>query len=197
MSLSFNPLDALYCEEPTPLYVPAKLNGKNVTCVMVDPSRKDDVITEETLFVNGWHRPAYDECCTTLRMYDRFSIRPLGSTTLTVLVGPKSSVFIIIPKSDLFQAKIGIPWLISMAAVPSIANKCLKFPHEDTVHVIQDTRYRPLIARGDFFLDHFWPTPMGPILPHGDLMYHTYYQYDTGESTPKFVQPSVSFPPPA
>lgn len=72
-----------------------------------------------------------------------------------------------------------------METVPSIIHKCLKFPHEGLVHVIQDTRYRSLVAHEDFLLDHFWPIRVGPILPHGDLMYHAYYQYKTGELAPK------------
>lgn len=97
MSLSFTPLDAPYYGEPAPLYIPTKMNSQTVIGVMVDPSSRVNVIIEETLFVNDWHRPMYDECHTTLRMHDGFSIHPLGSITLTILVGPKvvSSMFII------------------------------------------------------------------------------------------------------
>lgn len=35
------------------------------------------------------------------------------------------------------------------------------------------------------------------MLPHGDIMYHAYYQYKMGESAPTSVQPSILLPPPA
>lgn len=136
--MSFTPLDAPYCGETAPLYILAKLNGQIGIGVMVDPFRKVDVIIKETLFVNGWHRPTYDECQETLRTYDSFSISPLGSITLTVLVGPKaiSSTFVIILGLDLFRPKLGIPSLISMEAVLSVIHKCIKFAHKGLVHAI-------------------------------------------------------------
>lgn len=138
VSLSFTPLNASYCGEPPAIYIPAKLNAQVVTCLMVDPSHRVNVIKDETLFMNGWHRPAYDECRATLRMHDTFSIPPLGSITLTILSGPKamSSTFVIIPKSNLFQVKLSIHWLIYMDLVPLLIHKFLKFPHEGSMHVI-------------------------------------------------------------
>lgn len=78
---------------------------------MVGPSYKVDVITMEILFLNGWHRPRYDECCATLRMHNGLPLSPLGSITLMVLVRVKvvSTMFVIIPKSDFFCAKLSIP----------------------------------------------------------------------------------------
>lgn len=180
-SLSFTPLDSLYCGESAPLYIFAKLNGQIVMGVIIDPSCRVDVIMEETLFMNSCHRPTYDECQETLRMHDGFFVPPLGSITLMVLgLKAMSSTFVSIPESELFWVKLGIPWLIAMDVVPSVTHKCLKFPHKGLVHVIQDTGYRPLIARGYFSLNHLWPNLLGPILPCGDLMYHAYYQYKIG-----------------
>lgn len=81
--------------------------------------------------MNVWHRPMYDDSCATLRTHDEFSIYPLGSITLMVLVGPKamSFVFVIIPELDLFRVKLGIPWLIAMEVNPSVVYKSLKLPH--------------------------------------------------------------------
>lgn len=67
VSLSFTLLDALYYGEPTPLYIPTKLNGQTIIGVIIDPSYRIDVITKGTLFMNGWHRSIYDECQATLR----------------------------------------------------------------------------------------------------------------------------------
>lgn len=71
-----------------------------------------------------------------------------------VLVGSKvvSSTFVIILESDLFWINLGIPWLVSMDAVPPLVHQSLKFPHKSIVHVVQDTGYQPLVALGDFFL---------------------------------------------
>lgn len=49
--ISFTLLDASYCGEPPPLYIPIKLNGQIVMGVMVDPSCKVDAITEEMFFL--------------------------------------------------------------------------------------------------------------------------------------------------
>lgn len=102
--ISFTLLDAPYCREPTPLFIPAQLNGQTITGVMVGLSSRFDVITEETLFVNGWNRLVYDECHTTLWTHHGFSINPLGNITLMVMVHPKAvySIFTIILESDLF-----------------------------------------------------------------------------------------------
>lgn len=134
--------------------------------------------------MNGWHRPVYDECRTTLPTHHGFSINPLDSITLTIMVGPKevSSIFTIIRESDIFQVRLGIPWLITMEVVPLLVHKWLKLPHEGAMHVIQDTGYRPLIAYGDFSMDHFWPSLVGPMLPPGDLLYYAYYKYEGGVS---------------
>lgn len=62
-----------------------------------------------------------------------------------------------------------------MDVVPLVICNCLKFPHEGSVHIVQDTLNQPLVACGDFLLDHFWPTSVGPMLSHGDLLYRAYY----------------------
>lgn len=47
-----------------------------------------------------------------------------------------SSTFVITPESNIFQVKLGIPWLIAMDAITLVIHKFLKFPHEVLVHVI-------------------------------------------------------------
>lgn len=46
-------------------------------------------------------------------------------------------------------------------------------------------------------LDHFWPASVGPMLPHGDLMYQEYYQYKMVDWAPKLIQPSYLLSLPA
>lgn len=120
-------------------------------------------------------------------MHSGLSFSPLKNITLIVLLGPKaiSSTFIIIFELDIFQVKLGILLLITMDVIPSMIYKCLKFPHEGSIHVVQDIRYQPLVANRDFLLDHFWLTLVAPLLPCGDLMYRSYYQYKIGELAPK------------
>lgn len=139
--ISFTLLDVPYCGEPAPLYIPMKLNGQIVMDVMVDHLCRVYAIIEETLFVNEWHGLRYDECRATLRTHNGPSLSAFGSIILMVLVGPKAiwNMFVIILESDLFYAKLGIPWLVDMDAIPSVIHKCLKFLHEGWVCVVQDS----------------------------------------------------------
>lgn len=71
------------------------------------------------------------------------SCKPYGLITLSIPVGPRTVdiVFDVIPESNLFRVKLGIPWLDSMNGVISIIHKFLKFSHEGDMHVVNDIRY--------------------------------------------------------
>lgn len=52
-------------------------------------------------------------------MHDDLFILPYGSITLSIIVGPRivDTTFNVIPESDLFRVKLGIPWLDSMNGI--------------------------------------------------------------------------------
>lgn len=104
---------------------------------MVDPTCRVNVIMKEALFINGIHRMRYDEHCAFVFTHNGLFLSPLGITILMVFVGPKVvSATFVIPKLNFFCVKLGISWLITMEAVPLVIQKCLKFPHEGTLHVV-------------------------------------------------------------
>lgn len=112
----FTPLDAPYSKEPTLLYILTKINNYIVIDVMVDPTCQVDVIIEEALFINGWHKVRYDECRAFIHTHYGIFVPPLSNTILMVLLKPKvvSITFVIILELDLLHIKLGIPWLITM-----------------------------------------------------------------------------------
>lgn len=155
-----------------------------------------NVITEETLWLNSFHGKEYEETKSTICTHDGLSLKPYGSITLSILVGLRAIdiVFNVIPESDLFRMKLGIPWLASMNGIAFIIHKCLKFSHEGVVHVMHDTRYQPLVSCGGYSLNHFWPTPIGPLPPRIDLFYKNYIKYKTrGKGQPELALPVTIF----
>lgn len=86
-------------------------------------------------------------------------------------------LFDIILGSELFRIKLGIPWLVAMNAVLLVVHKCLKFSHEDSIHVIHDTGYRPQVDYGNYSLDYFWIAHVGSLAPRKDLLYRKYQNY--------------------
>lgn len=143
--------------EPSPLYILAHINGNTVMGVLIDPTFWVNFITEEIMLINFLHRDGYDESKSTIRTHDGIYVPPFGYITLSILVGPRTvnELFDIILGFELFKVKLGIPWLITMNAVPLVVHKCLKFSHEGSVHVVHNTSYRPSIARGGYSLDHY------------------------------------------
>lgn len=111
--------------------------------VLVDPMSRVNVITKDTLWLNSLHRKEYEENKSTIRTHDDLSLKPYGSINLSILVGPRpiDTIFNVIPKSDMFRMKLGIPWLASINGITFIIHKCLKFSHEGVVHVVHDTGY--------------------------------------------------------
>lgn len=89
----------------------------------------------------------------------------IGSITLPVEVGTKclDITFTIIPISDQFHVKLGHSWLSSMKAIPSTIYKCLKFPHNGIIIMINHSLYQPTMKRGNFTLDYFWPKQLEPL----------------------------------
>lgn len=69
------PLDVSYYVEIGPLYIPTKINDQIVTRLMVDLTCRVDVIIEENMFINGWHRWRYDKFHATLYIHDRLSLQ--------------------------------------------------------------------------------------------------------------------------
>lgn len=55
---------------------------------------------------------------------------------------------------------------------------------------ILDTNHQ--LPMGDFPWIMFWPTQIGPMLPHGDLLFKEHYKYNMGKLAPNLVQPVVS-----
>lgn len=76
-------------------------------------------------------------------MYDGFSFPTIGCNTLPVEVGTKSLnvTFPIIHPSNQFNVKLRHPWLSSMKAIASTIHKCLEFPHNDTIIMINNSIY--------------------------------------------------------
>lgn len=156
------------------------------------------MVIEEILFINGWHREKYEDLDITLRTHDRISVSPLGFICLLVLVGPKDfdASFIIILESDLFQVRLGIPYIFFMNGVTSMVHKCLNCIHEIFVHVVHDTGYKRLVSCPGFALDHFWLALFIPLPPRGDFLYKAYIKYKIGASMLKVsyqMSPYVAF----
>lgn len=182
-------------KEPCLLYIPTCTNGNIVTGVLVDPTSCVDVIMEETLLINFLHKEEYEMLNTMIRTHNGLSIPPLGSITLSVLVGPRAidTSFDIILGSNFFRVKLGIPWLVSMNEITSIIHKYLKFSHEGLVHVMHNTEYKLLVSCGGFSLDHFWPTSIILLPPRTYLMYHAYVKYKARGTMPKVTYPTFLY----
>lgn len=153
-----------------------------------------NVITEETLLINIFHRDDYKESKATIHTHNGLSIPPIGCITLLVLVGPRvvDTSLVIILESNLFRVKLGISWMVSMNGVASIIHKCLKFSHESfvhIVHIVHNTHYKPLVSHGGFSLDHFWPALVIPLPLRIDLLYHAYFKYKIGGMMQKLTYP--------
>lgn len=104
------------------------------------------------MLINFLHKYGYDALVSTIQTHDGIFVPPLGSIVLSVLVGPKSMKFLfdIIPGSELFRVKLGIPWLVAMNFVPLVMHKCLKFIHEGYVHVTKKSTRK--IKRKNWFI---------------------------------------------
>lgn len=178
--------------EPSPLYIPTRINGNIVVGVHMDPTSQVNIITKEIMLIKFLHKDGYDAPVSFIHIHDRLSVPPLGSIVLSVLVGPKfvNLLFDIILVFKLFRVKLGIPWLVAMNMVPFVMHKCLKFIHEGSMHVIHDTSYRLLVARGSYSLDHPWPAPVGPLPPRTNLLHKTYQNYKKGH-----LRLKVRYPP--
>lgn len=69
-----------------------------------------------------------------------------------------NTTFVVIPTSDQFQVKLGLPWLTAMHVVASPIHKCIKFIHDDEVKIINHSLYQPSRPRDCASLDLFWPS---------------------------------------
>lgn len=181
-----------YNREPSPLYIPTRVNGNTVTCVLVDPMSWVNVIIKEIMLINFLHKDGYNASASIIHTHNEIFMPPLNSITFSVLVRPKAInlFFDIKLGSKLFKVKLGIPWLVAMNTVPSVIHKCLKFIDEASVHVVHAIGYRPPVACGSYSQDHFWHVPIGLALPRMDLLYQTYQKYKKGH-----IVPRVRYPP--
>lgn len=190
--ITFTTQDLPLNNKPSPLYILARINGNIVTRVLIDPTICVNVINEETLVLKSLQKEKYEDTRSTIRTHIGMNLKPYGLITLSVLVGPRiiDTVFDVIPESGLFRVKLGIPWLASMNGVASVIHKCLKFSHKGVVHVVHDIGYQPLVSRGGYSLDHFWPSSVGPLPSRIDLLHKNYMKYKTGgKGKPKLTLP--------
>lgn len=99
---------------------------------MVKSACKFNVIVEDALFINVFHRERHDNKKATIHTHDDLFVPPLESFSLSIIVGFKfvSTWFVVIPESNMFNMKLGIPCLVLLDVIPSIVHKLLKFPHE-------------------------------------------------------------------
>lgn len=140
--------------ELSPLYIPTRINGNTVACVLVDPTSQVNIIIKEIMLINFLHKDGYNAPLSTICTHNKIFIPLPSSIVLLVLVGPKyvNLLFDIIPGSKLFRVKLGIPWLVAINKIPSVVHKCLKFIHEGSIHVIHDIGYRILVAHDSYSL---------------------------------------------
>lgn len=98
---------------------------------------------EGKLWINSLQREEYEEANSTTHTHNGLSLKPYGSITLFILVGPRAmhTTFDVILEFDLFRMKLGVPWLASMNMIAFVIHKCLKFSHEGVVLFLHDTRY--------------------------------------------------------
>lgn len=77
---------------------------------MVDLASQVNVIIEEAFCINKLHMKKYVESKLVIYTHDGFFVHPIGSISLSFLVGPKSLdvPFIVILESSLFRVRLGI-----------------------------------------------------------------------------------------
>lgn len=168
--VTFTTQDLPLDNKPSPLYIPTCINGNIVTRVLIDPVNHVNIFNKETLVLNSLQKEKYGETRSTIHTHNGMNLKHYGPITLSILVGPRTIdiVFNVIPESDLFKVKLGIPWLDSMNGVTFIIHKCIKFSHEAVMHVVHDIRYQPLVSHGGYTLYHIWPSSVSllPLRPN-------------------------------
>ncbi|GLJ39441.1 hypothetical protein SUGI_0805560 [Cryptomeria japonica] len=165
-----------------PLYIVAKV--KNTPCreVLIDPSCMVNVITEEFLFTLQLNQVIYDKTNVVVKLFDAFSSPAIGSITLPIEVHNKSLDvrFAIIPSFEQFRVKLGYPWLSSMKAIASPIHKCLKFPHNGEVVIVNHSLFKPVERTSSIPIDYFWPKQFQSLPPQSDHLFKSYQKWKKG-----------------
>lgn len=67
-----------------------------------------------------------------------------------------NTTFVVVPTSDQFQVKLGLPWLNAIHVVASPIHKCLKFFYDDEVNMVNHSLYHTSRPRDATTVDLFW-----------------------------------------
>lgn len=135
-----------------------------------------NVIIEEYLYILRLHQFSYDKFDVMANVYDGFSCPTIGLISLLIEVGSKclEITFSIIPTSNMFHVKLEHHWLSSMKVIPYTIHKRFKFPHNGIITTINHSLCKPMMKRGNFTLDYFWPKKLEPLKTWNDILFLCY-----------------------
>ena len=102
----------------------------------------------------------YDTSNVWIQTCNGFLYPSFGSIDLPIELCGKmvNTTFIVVPTSDQFQVKLGLPWLYAMHVVASPIHKCLKFVFDDEVKTVNYSLYHTSRPRDSATIDFFCPS---------------------------------------
>lgn len=137
------------------------------------------MITKEFLLVHELYQETYDKPKSLIKTNNGFACPTIGLITLPLKVGPKmlDVSFSILITLDQLYVNLSYPWLYSMEVFLSFMHKCLKFPFENEIFIMDHSGFNIVSSHEKFSLELFFLEPMERINPFEDFFCISYQNF--------------------